>query len=398
MTRRFLLALMIASCSAAALAQGQPRPAAPTNSPMQFESVQEGTEEACGPACRRWISATGTIVETTPQDFAVFVKDRDLRDVFVVLNSTGGSVAKGLALGREFRRLGLNTAVGITLKPDSKISSRATCNSMCVFLLLAGVKRHVPENARILVHQIWPASNRADATATTYSAETMVVTQRILGEIAQYVVDMGAGIELFRIATHVPPWENLRPLSREELNRLHVHTGEDTGLPFVDPGSAAAMSPGSERAATPPALGWTFAPEQQSLLRRHPLTTDGQPIGSFEIAFRCGDAPDSYRVDYAEKRAASAGSDIRLDAVGITIERERAILKVESSQATSSGGELLSTARGHVSGKFMNSLGATGNAQLIVATATTSQMRTVIRVGRNGLAENLAKLTAQCPH
>ncbi len=338
------------------------------------------------------------IVDTTPNDFAAFVKDRDLRDVFVVLNSTGGSVAKGLALGREFRRLGLNTAVGITLKPDPKISSRAVCNSMCVFLLLAGVQRHVPQNARILVHQIWPASSRADATAATYSAETMVVTQQILGEIAQYVVEMGADIELFRIATRVPPWENLRPLSPDELRRLHVHTAEEIGLPFVDPSLDAAAPPGSERSLQPPALGWTFAADQQSLFRRHPLTTEGQPIGSFEIAFRCGDAPESYRVDYAEKRAAPAGSDIRLDAVGIAIEREKAILKVESSQASSAGGELLSIARGQVSAKFMNSLGATGEAQLLVATATTTQVRTLIRVGRTGLAENLAKLTAQCAH
>jgi len=396
MTGRLLLGLTIAFCSAAALAQTQTPPPAPATSPMQFEWIEAGFGDGCGHLCKRWISAAGMIVESTPHDFQAFVKGRDLRDVFVVLNSTGGSVGKGLALGREFRRLGLNTAVGVTLKPDPKISARATCNSMCVFLLLAGVKRHVPQHARILVHQIWPANNRADATATTYAAETMVVTQRILGEIAQYVVDMGADIELFRIATRVPPWENLRPLSREELLRLHVHNAEEIGLPFVE-ARTDTLTP-AERNAPPPALGWTFAADQQSLFRRHPLTSDGQPLGSFEIAFRCGGAPDSYRVDYTEKRIAPAASDVRLDAVGIAIERERAVLKVESSQANSSGGELLSTARGQVSGNFMNSLGASGDAQLVVATSTTTQMRTLIRVGRTGLRENLPKLTAQCAH
>jgi hypothetical protein len=36
-----------------------------------------------------------------------------------------------------------------------EINSRVDCQSMCTFVLLAGVKRTVPLDAQVLVHQIW---------------------------------------------------------------------------------------------------------------------------------------------------------------------------------------------------------------------------------------------------
>ena len=68
---------------------------------------------------------------------------------------------------------------------------------MCVFLLFGGVQRHVPDDARILVHQIWPSNKRNDANAATYSAGNVVAIQRVNGDISRYIVDMGADIELF---------------------------------------------------------------------------------------------------------------------------------------------------------------------------------------------------------
>jgi hypothetical protein len=36
----------------------------------------------------------------------------------------------------------------------SEINSRVNCQSMCTFVLLAGVKRTVPIDSQVLVHQI----------------------------------------------------------------------------------------------------------------------------------------------------------------------------------------------------------------------------------------------------
>jgi hypothetical protein len=384
---------------------------------MRFEWMREGPADKCRDHCREWIAATGAIAESTPRDFAAFGKSRDVRGAVIVLNSTGGAVVPGLELGREFRRLGVTTAVGRTMpigdSGRATLAAQAACNSMCVFLLMGGVKRHVPDAARILVHQIWPSGKRDDANAAVYSAAIMVSTQRTLGEIAQYVVEMGAEIELFRLATRVPPWENLRPLTREELRRLRVHNADEVAraLPYAE--LPAAAPPAATAATGTPAgaaLGWTMVERAggPALVRRHPLTLEGEPIGSFEISFSCTATPGVFAAEYQESRATpksadksaeKSSEDARLDAVGISAERERAMLRVESSKPGEPSTQMVSVARGTVSARFIGALGAAaGNQPLIVATSTTGKTRTTIRIGHTGLAESLSRMTAGCPH
>ena len=107
---------------------------------------------------------------------------------------------------------------------------------MCAFVLLAGVERHVPAEARVLVHQIWLGDRRDDPTAAHYSAEDLVLVQRDIGRLAQYTVEMGGAIDLLEIALKIPPWEPMRLLSREELRGMKIITGGDT--PEVNSGAA----------------------------------------------------------------------------------------------------------------------------------------------------------------
>ena len=66
------------------------------------------------------------------------------------------------------------------------VSPRADCKSMCAFVLLGGVQRTVPPEARVMVHQIWLGDRRDDPTAATYSAEDLVLVQRDIGRLAQF--------------------------------------------------------------------------------------------------------------------------------------------------------------------------------------------------------------------
>ena len=217
---------------------------------MRFEWLREGPADKCGNQCREWISASGAIVDATLQDFEIFARARDVRSATVVLDSPGGNVIPGLALGREFRRLEIATTVGKAVKvvgeQRATISPRASCNSMCVFLLLGGIHRNVPDDARILVHQIWPSNKRNDANAATYTAGNVVAIQRVNGDISRYIVDMGVDIELFEISSRIPPWEDMRRLTREELRRMKVHTIDD---PFARPHIAAPAWLGGRRPA-----------------------------------------------------------------------------------------------------------------------------------------------------
>ena len=113
----------------------------------------------------------------------------------VVLDSDGGSVLGAIALGREIRRSALDTTVGRADRdarrsdegePRAKLSPRADCESMCAFVLLAGVHRIVPPQARVMVHQIWLGDRRDDPTAANYSAEDLVLVQRDIGRLARY--------------------------------------------------------------------------------------------------------------------------------------------------------------------------------------------------------------------
>ena len=173
---------------------------------------------ACEPNCRGWVSAVGIITADTPKDFDEFARGRQLGGATVVLDSSGGSVNDAITLGRRFRNLGLLTTVGISVADPQRAgrapASRpeAYCESMCVFLLLSGKKRYVPEAAHVRVHQIWMGDRADDAKAASYSAQDLMIVERDIGRLAKYTFDMGGAGDLLSLALSVPPWEDLHEL------------------------------------------------------------------------------------------------------------------------------------------------------------------------------------------
>jgi hypothetical protein len=192
--------------------------------PMKFNWV------ACEPNCRGWVSAVGIITADTPKDFEEFARDRQLGGATVVLDSSGGSVNDAITLGRRFRNLGLLTTVGISLQnrgvksAGPAIAPEAYCESMCVFLLLAGKTRYVPESAHVRVHQIWMGDRADDAKAASYSAQDLMIVERDLGRLAKYTFDMGGAGDLLSLALSVPPWEDLHELDAAELKQTNLVT------------------------------------------------------------------------------------------------------------------------------------------------------------------------------
>ena len=372
--------------------------------PMRFELVQEGPDAVCGQRCRTFISAVGAITKDTPNDFAAFARGRDLNGTTLVLDSSGGSVLGTLALGRNIRRLGINTTVGKLAKLAPRgsgpmrvaLSSRADCESMCAYLLLAGKQRFVPAEARVLVHEIWLGDRREDAAAATYSAEDIVVVQRDIGRLAQYTIEMGGSIDLLETSLRIPPWEPMRRLQPAELRSMGLDTttaGLQNAEPFLVTTSMSAQAmprvPPSER-------GWVVnaKADQPTLRRRHPLTIEGQEIGSFEIILACG-GKHNYNVAYVERRFnVSAGPPEPLKAVEIAIGRRSVPLKIVTSEIKET--ELASLARGVVPVKLMDTLARHGSRSLTVTTSSGNDIATAIRVGNSGAPQNLPQLAASC--
>jgi hypothetical protein len=217
--------------------------------PMRFSWV------ACEPNCRGWVSAVGIVTSESPEDFDEFARGRHIDGATVVLDSSGGSVNDAIALGRRWRGLGFMTTVGITVENHTAQGDRASiipdayCESMCVFLLLSGKTRYVPDGAHVRVHQIWMGDRADDAKAASYSAQDLMIVERDVGRLAKYTFDMGGAGDLLSLSLSVPPWEDLHELSREELRLTNLVTTD--AVAEVLPEMSPAVSSRTDSAALP---------------------------------------------------------------------------------------------------------------------------------------------------
>jgi hypothetical protein len=207
----------------------------------------------------------------------------------VVLDSSGGSVNDAIALGRRWRALGLRTTVGTSVVTKAAAGDRtavlpdAYCESMCVFMLLSGKSRYVPERAHVRVHQIWMGDRADDARAASYTAQDLMIVERDIGRLAKYTFDMGGAGDLLSLALSVPPWEDLHELSPAELRSTNLVTTDAVAdvLPGTDlvPVAGLVRKPVQDRlpggAATAVAVTAISKPTK---------TAEAMPTGSAAIA------------------------------------------------------------------------------------------------------------------
>ena len=218
--------------------------------PMRFEWV------ACQPDCKGWVSAVGVVTSDSPKEFDEFSRGHQLAGATIVLDSSGGSVNDSIALGRRFRSLGAMTTVGVTVQTRAaqgeyvSVAPEAYCESMCVFLLLSGKTRYVPQVAHVRVHQIWMGDRADDARAASYTAQDLMIVERDIGRLAKYTFDMGGTGDLLSLALSVPPWEELHELSPAELRLANLVTTDKVAevLPRdTAPGPIADLKPIQDR-------------------------------------------------------------------------------------------------------------------------------------------------------
>lgn len=194
--------------------------------PMRFAWHDRATGDG------QLVAAVGTITSDTPKEFADFTEGRDLMGATIVLDSSGGSVLDAIKLGRQWRDLGVTTTVGIVTETQTTdgrktgIFPEAYCESMCVFLLLSGKTRHVPDGAHVRVHQIWMGDRADDAKTASYTAQDVMIIERDVGQLAKYTFDMGGSGDLLSLALSVPPWEPLHELTASELRLTNIVTDD----------------------------------------------------------------------------------------------------------------------------------------------------------------------------
>jgi hypothetical protein len=415
MARSLVFAIALAS---AALAKPLPAWAEVVDRtlPMRFDIRLQGPAKSCGAKCKLWISASGAITAETSRDFELFAQSYDLTGATVVLDSDGGSVLGAIALGRDIRRFGLDTTVGRVIDldvaeqgtPRAKFIPRADCESMCGFVLLGGVHRMVPPEARVMVHQIWLGDRRDDPTAANYTAEDLVLVQRDIGRLARYTIDMGGSIDLLNLALRIPPWEPMHALTADETRRTRLATDAPAA-----PVAAATVAAPPAPAAEPPVprmtngahatriseRRWSMVDHagSASLARRQLLTVEGDDIGSFDLILACGSGGDSYDVSYVERRHNGGRIQVlaELGAVTMTVGRMSASLKVVSSERRTQPNELVTYAAGTVSAALVGAFAAAGNHSMMIETKSAGTI-TGVRLGNTGAQQSLPRLAAGC--
>jgi len=272
-------------------------------------------------------------------------------------------------------------------------------------VLLAGVHRTVPTQARVMVHQIWLGDRRDDPTAANYSAEDLVLVQRDIGRLARFTADMGGSMDLLDLALRIPPWEPMHLLTADELQRMRVATEEpDKAAPATVASSRAAkampIAPVSNNLRTTAISEnrWAMVDRagEAALARRQPLTIEADEIGSFDLFVACG-AADSYDMSYVERRQESDQHTLpkALTEVTVTVGDQSAPLKVVSSKRHSDPAELVTYATGSVPASLIDDFAASGNHSMMVQTKSAIT-DTGIRLGNTGALQGLPRLGISC--
>jgi hypothetical protein len=413
---RSLSAIAFLAFAGASVLYPAPGGASDRSQPMHFALRVQGPESACANQCKLYIAASGAVTADTPTQFQAFAKNRKLSGAVVVLDSDGGSVHGAIGLGREIRRLGLDTTVGrlTDLKTSSNkepvratLSPRADCESMCSFVLLAGIHRWVPSEARVMVHQIWLGDRREDPIAANYSAEDLVLVQRDIGKLATYTAEMGASMDMLDLSLRIPPWEPMHVMTRDEIQRMHVATE----MPEAPAAAAVASSPPKAviQPETPVRLtngievadisdrSWGVVDHSgaSALARRYPLTLKGEEIGGFDLLVSCSASKGGYDALYIEHR--HEGDELALpkavQSVSLRAAGQEAALKVVSSEHQDD--ELVTLAAGKIPAALVDGFGADGGHSMMVETQA-DKIRTAIRIGNTGVAQSLPRLASAC--
>lgn len=206
-----------------------------------------------------WIIARGRITENTPSQFVEFLgsicpssdncplRDRPITTIY--LDSIGGNLSAGMALGELIRSHQLNTAVAQTIYRNSNgerddFKSPGRCLSACAYAFLGGVRRSIryPNTSNdqefagfseIGVHRFFRGMAEASAfqrveRQLAFSTEARcaglndeAMVQCIDGVLVSYILDMGVDAEFFTAATNQ---DAIKVLSRRQLEQLNVLT------------------------------------------------------------------------------------------------------------------------------------------------------------------------------
>jgi hypothetical protein len=136
--------------------------------------------------------------------------------------------------------------------------------------------------------------------------------------------------------------------------------------------------------------------ERPRIGRTHPLTIEGEEIGSFELSLSCDEPTRDYVLTYVEQRRASESGQAPVApvAIEVTVSGKSLPLKVLSTRA-SGPRQLESVAHGRLPPDLLKTF-AEANGRSMTIETVNDDLATAIRVGNAGFARALPQLAAAC--
>jgi hypothetical protein len=183
----------------------------------------------CSRSCPQAILAAGTIELDEPRRLLAFAQGIGASGPVpanLILHSPGGNLAGALALGQGVRRLGMRTIVASVAPagPARGALRPGRCASACVFVLMAGRSRLVPNGSRVLVHSPRRAAGfeQRDIVGSG-TIDRIVRPESIAAALEDYTRSMGVDPALIGLSYTVPN-SSARELTRAEILRFRLAT------------------------------------------------------------------------------------------------------------------------------------------------------------------------------
>ena len=173
---------------------------------MHFEF---GGSPARCPDCG-WIQATGEITANTPRAFDQFIARLKIYPKVLRINSPGGNVRAGIALGQKLRAKGFATQVGADSPIPGAMSfgeGRASekrpghCLSACAYAFLGGIERSFNGPTQFGVHRFFSRRTLKGPDAQQFTAADIDNTQRLSADLLRYMIQMGVDPRLLALAS-----------------------------------------------------------------------------------------------------------------------------------------------------------------------------------------------------
>ena len=161
----------------------------------------------------------GTIDAGAADRLSVIIAAEGIDAASVYLNSRGGDLPAGVAIGTVIREAGFSTAVGRETT-DPLETAPGLCFSACAFAYAGGGWRYLDDDSQIGVHRFHREAPRHDDLAAG---------QSVSGLITRYLSDMDVSTDLFALMAQIPS-EDLYVLQPEEARTLRL-VNDGRGVP-----------------------------------------------------------------------------------------------------------------------------------------------------------------------